>query len=180
MKSHDNRMNCEFACRTMPTLSRPGAVYSMARLNGKMLCCYPITPYYSPCRGDSVRSRDDVPQSSPTITTDRSPFNIPWPICVHVVSFIFTKGLLMQLAWGKGAVAKFFFAAALLLHPEHSISRPRLPVTAQIFILGHSKADRGIFPGLPVDNFLCSTTTKLFSQNNGFPACFFAASSTAS
>ena len=80
----------------------------------------------------------------------------------------------------KGAVAKFFFAAALLLHPEHSISRPRLPVTAQIFILGHSKADRGIFPGLPVDNFLCSTTTKLFSQNNGFPACFFAASSTAS
>ena len=80
----------------------------------------------------------------------------------------------------EGAVAKFFFAAALLLHPEHSISRPRLPVTAQIFILGHSKADRGIFPGLPVDNFLCSTTTKLFSQNNGFPACFFAASSTAS
>ena len=80
----------------------------------------------------------------------------------------------------RGAVAKFFFAAALLLHPEHSISRPRLPVTAQIFTLGHSKADRGIFPGLPVDNFLCSTTTKLFSQNNGFPACFFAASSTAS
>ena len=79
-----------------------------------------------------------------------------------------------------GAVAKFFFAAALLLHPEHSISRPRLPVTAQISILGHSKADRGIFPGLPVDNFLYSTTTKLFSQNNGFPACFFAASSTAS
>ena len=47
------------------------------------------------------------------------------------------------------------------------------------FFLGHRKADRGIFPGLPVDNFLYSTTTKLFSQNNGFPACFFAASSTA-
>ena len=86
---------------------------------------------------------------------------------------------LLQVA-SDGAVAKFFFAAALLLHPEHSISRPRLSVTAQISILGHSKADRGIFPGLPVDNFLCSTTTKLFSQNNGFPVCFFAASSTVS
>ena len=32
-----------------------------------------------------------------------------------------------------GAVAKFVFAAALLLHPDHSISRPRLPATAKIF-----------------------------------------------
>ena len=80
----------------------------------------------------------------------------------------------------EGAVAKFFFAAAPLHHPKYSILRPGLPVTAQISILGYSKADRGIFPGLPVDYFLCSTTTKLFSQNNGFSACFFAASSTAS
>ena len=57
---------------TMPTLSRPGAVYSMARLNGEMLCCYPITPYHSTCRGDSVRSRDDVPQSSPCLQSRRT------------------------------------------------------------------------------------------------------------
>ena len=79
-----------------------------------------------------------------------------------------------------GAVAKFVFAAALFLRFEHFNSRQRLFVTAQISVLGRSKANRGIFPGLPVDNFSHFTATKLFSQNNGFPAYFFAASSTAS
>ena len=51
-----------------------------------------------------------------------------------------------------GAVAKFVFAAALFLRSEHSDSRPRLLVAAKISVLGRSKADRGIFPGLPVDN----------------------------
>ena len=123
----------------------------------------------SPSRGASVGT------NSPGLSR---PFTLYRPSSVSAIAATASP-------WGKlflrnGAVAKFFFAAALLLHPAPSISRPRLPVTAQIFILGHSKADRGIFPGLPVDNFLCSTTTQLFSQNNGFPACFFAASSTAS
>ena len=80
----------------------------------------------------------------------------------------------------KGAVAKLIFAAALFLRFEHFNSRQRLFDTAKISVLGRSKADRGIFPGLPVDNFSHFTATKLFSQNNGFPAYFFAASSTAS
>jgi hypothetical protein len=60
------------------------------------------------------------------------------------------RGVFQNREW---AVAKFFFAAALFLRLEHSNSRPRWSVTAQISILRHSKADRGIFPGLPVDNF---------------------------
>lgn len=53
----------------------------------------------------------------------------------------------------NGAVAKLIFAAALFLRFEHFNSRQRLFVTAKISVLGRSKADRGIFPGLPVDNF---------------------------
>ena len=32
----------------------------MARLNGEMLCCYPIPPFHSTYQGGSVRPRDDV------------------------------------------------------------------------------------------------------------------------
>ena len=44
----------------MPTSSRAGLVYFHGRLNGKMLCCYPITPFHSTYQGSPVRFRDDV------------------------------------------------------------------------------------------------------------------------
>ena len=45
---------------TIPTSSRPGAVYSMARLNGKMLYYYPVAPYHSTYRSDPTKLREDV------------------------------------------------------------------------------------------------------------------------
>ena len=45
---------------------------------------------------------------------------------------------------------------------------------------GYSKADPEHSHGLVVENFSVLFATKLFSRNNGFPAFFFAVSSTAS
>lgn len=79
-----------------------------------------------------------------------------------------------------GGCCKFTFAAALfrtLWCLSVSLNCWR---NCKIFEFGYSKADRGRFPGLSVDNFLRFGVTKLFSWNNGFPTYFFAASSTVS
>ena len=51
-----------------------GRFISRGRLNGKMLCYLPISPSHSTYRCGSVRSRDDVPQSSPTFAASKGEF----------------------------------------------------------------------------------------------------------
>ena len=56
-----------------------GRFISRGRLNGEMLCYLPISPSHSTYRCGSVRSRDDVPQSSPAFAASKGEF-VTFPV----------------------------------------------------------------------------------------------------